>query len=112
MHNLASFGKNGQIGYKFAKDFKVGDELVGFPENNLRVTNVVNPVRRKGLFSPYTSYRNYFVYEDGFNPNRTQREPGMILAHSLSQVANPEAKRTVTKLVLWALSYFDANLQP
>lgn len=62
MHNLAFFGRNSQISFKFAKDFKVGDELVGFPEKNLRVTNIVNPIRRKGLFSPYTSFRNYFVY--------------------------------------------------
>lgn len=68
MHNLGFFGNNGKIDYKFAKDFKAGDKLVGFPEKGLSVTQIVNPIRRKGLYSPYTEFRNYFVYEDGFDP--------------------------------------------
>lgn len=62
MHNLAFVRKNGKIDYKFARDFKAGDELVGFPQGKMGVTEVINPVRRRGLYSPYTSFRNYFVY--------------------------------------------------
>lgn len=113
MHNLAFVGSDGKINYKFAKEFVPGDQLVGFPVQGLRVTEQKEVVRRKGLYSPYTAFRNYFVYEDGFNPlSRSESEPIMALAHSLSQVVNPEGKRTLTKVLLWTTNLFSGAYQP
>lgn len=41
-------------------------------------------VQEKGLYSPFTQFKNYFVYEKGFS--KENRKGSMILAHALSQV--------------------------
>ena len=77
------------------------------------MTHIEGVVRKKGLFSPYTNYRNYFVYEQGFTPlGGNEGEPRMILAHALSQVSNPESKSILTRLMMWATNLYSGKYQP
>ena len=61
--------------------------MISFPDEGVKVTKVEKGIRKQGLFSPYTEFRNYFVFQSGFLPSvETEKEPLMILVNSLSQV--------------------------
>jgi hypothetical protein len=86
MHNIAFVNQEGKIDYKFANQFAIGDKLVSFPIRDLSVQEIEAGVKKKGLFSPYTNFNNYFILEDHFDYLQSNKEPQLFLVHVLSQV--------------------------
>ncbi len=69
-HNIAYIdSKEEKISFKFANNLTKGDTLVSFPEKGQKVKRIIKNQERKGLFSPYTKYNNYFIYHEHYEPD-------------------------------------------
>jgi hypothetical protein len=90
-HNIAFANSDGKVDFKFAKDLREGDELIGLPSSAPVVDSVQPEGERRGLYSPFTEVGNYYVFNSAFRGEGDAKAEPMILAHVLSQVSNPNS---------------------
>ena len=85
-HNIG-YQKNGKVDFKFAEVLAKGDELMGLGKN-LTVSSTDQVQQQRGLYSPMTSFSNFYIFAQGINPADLASSP-MALVHCLSQVDSP-----------------------
>ena len=113
LQNIAIETSSSKIGFQFAVNLSIGDSLISFPHSNLKIIGFRHHERQVGLYQPFTTLGNYFVYGTSFNLNAASHSDQiMILAHSLPNIVNPQSKQTLTGWAVSASSWFNLNVQP
>ena len=85
-HNIG-FIKDGKLDFKFTEDLSSGDKLMGFGKN-LTVSTADDVRIRKGLYSPMTELKNFYIFPQDVAEGQLKSTP-MILVHCLSQIDGP-----------------------
>ena len=79
------FNDEGKVGFKYADEFKRGDELIVLSKRpNAQVVAELAEVTAKGMYAPYTELSNFYIY-----PAMGGEDSPMILVHCLSQIDEP-----------------------
>ena len=86
--------------------------MVSFPQKGARVSSVSYLNLTAGIYAPYTSFGNYFVFGNNFNSFSKNKRNNMLLAHALSHMKNPESVRLRSQYLLGLTGALGSNNQP
>ena len=81
---------------------------MSFPHKRASVLSVRKNETQKGIYSPYTSFGNYFIFSSSSN----SQDSMMILVHALSHMANPESVKSRNNVIMGVMSWFRSSHQP
>ena len=105
-HNIG-FINNGKIDFKFAESLNPGDKLMGLGKN-LTVSSADKIRIRKGLYSPMTEAKNFYIFPQEVEESQLKATP-MILVHCLPQVNSPLSHENWVVKSLHMLNWLSMN---